>query len=180
MSKTSLFSSEKKDNDRTIIPLKIGSCNKGEKIFFTENVLCPLCNKTGQHVKSITVKHLIKQELMDRLGVEDYFLCMNPGCDAAYYSATGTVFEKSDITVPLWFKDDAEPKYACYCSEITEEQVIRAMIEQGMTDMATIKKLYDPGAKCQCHLKNPTGKCCTEVFTKAIDKGIILETTKKM
>jgi bacterioferritin-associated ferredoxin len=180
MNEIARFSSEKRDSDCTIVPLKIGSCSKGEKLFFTENVLCPLCKETGQHVKNITVKHLIKQELIDRIGAEDYFLCMNSICDVAYYSATGTGFKKRDIKIPLWFKDDAKPKYVCYCSEITEEQVIKAVIEQDMTDMATIRQLYDPGAKCQCHLKNPTGKCCSEVFSRAIDKGKTLKTTEKM
>jgi hypothetical protein len=42
-----------------------------------------------------------------------------------YYSVDSEKkFLKDHVRVPIWFKKDANPKYACYCSKVTEEQVM--------------------------------------------------------
>lgn len=135
-------------------------------------VACPTCKEIGIPVKNVTVRHIVKKEQMERVGKGDYHLCMDPECDVAYYDEKGTLFDKRDIKVPLWFKKDASPKYACYCSRITENDVIKAVLEHGMQDMKTIRKFYDENGKCQCKVKNPTGNCCTKAFNEAISKGI--------
>lgn len=136
-------------------------------------ILCPLCRAEGNRVKNITVRHLVKKELTAKVGHCDYFICMNEKCGAAYYSGDlSIIFEKKDIKVPLWYKEDAYPRYACYCSRITEEDVVRAVSEQELTDMAAIRKFYDPQGKCQCNLKNPMGRCCTDAFNEFIKKAV--------
>jgi bacterioferritin-associated ferredoxin len=139
----------------------------------TAGTLCPLCKKEGRYVENITVRHLLREEMEEKAGQEDYYLCMNERCDVAYYNdRIGTIFEKKDIDVPLWFKDDAHPRYACYCSSITDEDVIRAVKEHKITDMLAIRNFYDPGAKSECKIKNPTGKCCSAVFKEIIKKSM--------
>ncbi|WP_319508691.1 (2Fe-2S)-binding protein [uncultured Methanolobus sp.] len=139
------------------------------------NILCPVCKKAGMPVKNVTVRHIVKKEQMERVGKGDYHLCMDPECDVAYYDENGTIFDKDNIRVPLWFKKDVNPKYACYCSRITENDVIKAVMEQGMQDIGTIREFYDKGAKCQCKVRNPTGNCCSKVFNAAIRKGLELK-----
>jgi bacterioferritin-associated ferredoxin len=136
-------------------------------------ILCPVCQKEGNLVKNVTVRHLVKKELAGKAGQCDYRICMNEKCDVAYYSEDlSIIFEKEDLKVPLWYKEDASPRYACYCSRITEEDVIRAVREQKITEMNAIRKYYDPEAKCQCNVKNPTGKCCTNAFNSFIKKAL--------
>lgn len=138
-------------------------------------ILCPVCKKAGIPVKNVTVRHIVKKEQMEIVGKGDYHLCMDPECDVAYYDEKSTIFDKENIRMPLWFKKDASPKYACYCSRITEKDVIKAVMEHGMQDMRSIRELYDKDAKCQCKVKNPTGYCCTKAFSEAICKGLELK-----
>lgn len=154
------------------IPLSLSRCGKGQNTS-PAGALCSLCRKEGMHIENITVRHLLRKEMEDKAGQEDYWLCMNERCAAVYYNdKTGTIFEKDDIDVPVWFKDDADPRYACYCSRITDEDVTRAVKEQRITDMTAIRKFYDPDAKSQCKIKNPTGRCCSPVFKEIIKKAM--------
>jgi len=57
---------------------------------------------------------------------------MNPNCDIVYYCRIPEIsFVKNQIRVPVWFKLDADPKYACYCSQVTEQQVLDAVRNHG-------------------------------------------------
>ena len=98
---------------------------------------CPTCNKTGQKVANETVKHILKTKHTSKIGEKDYYLCMNPDCDVAYYNSE-LVFDKSALKKPLWYKKDANPKYACYCRKITEEEVTKAVRETGLTEAGPI------------------------------------------
>src|SRR5674536_52784 len=94
------------------------------------NNLCLLCEKQGTLVKNITVKHMVLDELREQVGDNDYYLCMNEKCDITYYNTESNMkFNKQQAKLPIWFKRDANPKYACYCSKITEEQVINAVLK---------------------------------------------------
>jgi len=153
---------------------------RNEQDMSNELILCPACQNEGDHVRNVTVRHLVKKELIARTGQCDYRICMNQKCDVAYYSEDlSVVFGKEDLKVPLWYKEDASPRYACYCSRITEEDVIRAVREQNLTEMNTIRKHYGPEAKCQCNVKNPTGKCCTNTFKEFIKKALAGRSNKK-
>ncbi|WP_256622358.1 (2Fe-2S)-binding protein [Methanolobus chelungpuianus] len=154
------------------IPLTPDCCGGVGQDTSRESAPCPLCRKKGRHVENTTVRHLLRKEMEEKAGQEDYYLCMDEKCDIAYYNdRTGTTFRKKDIIVPLWFKEDADPRYACYCSRITQEEVIRAVREQKITDMNAIRKYYDPEAASQCKIKNPAGRCCSPVFGETIKKA---------
>lgn len=141
------------------IPLVSDYTGGDEQDSSEEAILCPACRTEGKHVKNITVRHLVKKELIEKAGQCDYRICMNEKCGVAYYDeGLSIIFEKKDLRVPLWYKEDASPRYACYCSRIT--------------DMDAIRKHYDPEAKCHCNVKNPTGKCCTDVFKSFIRKTL--------
>jgi len=129
------------------------------------NNLCPVCQKEGVLVKNITVKHLVLDELTEQIGDKDYFLCMSEECDITYYNKeSNIVFNKQHVKVPIWFKKDADPKYACYCSEVTEDQIINAVLRlTGAMNVA------------QCQKNNPLGKCCHQIIQDAIDKALAMK-----
>lgn len=133
---------------------------------------CPECGKTGNLVKNFTVRHLVVEELAKEVGTSDYYLCMNEECDVVYYSCDfSTAFYKQQVKVPIWFKKDANPKYACYCSQVTEDQVINAVIEKGAQSMEEVLKITGAMKNPQCPEKNPLGKCCHQIIQKAIEKA---------
>ena len=141
-----------------------------------ENNLCPICKASGVKVKNITVKHLVLETLTELVGDTDYYICMNEECDIVYYNQeTGIKFDKLQVRVPIWFKKDANPKYVCYCSKITEEQVINAVIKDGAKSVKDIVTLTGAMKNAQCQKNNPLGKCCHQIIQDAIDKGLSMK-----
>lgn len=138
--------------------------------------LCPVCEKLGALVKNITVKHMVLDELTEQVGDGDYFLCMSEDCDIIYYNPKSSVkFNKQQVKAPIWFKKDANPKYACYCSEVTEEQVINAVVKDGATNMQEVLKITGAMSNSQCQKKSPLGKCCHQIIQDAINKGLSMK-----
>ena len=139
---------------------------------YEEKTVCPICGNRGEHVETITVKHLTKKEKIEDIIDENYLLYMNKDCDVAYFTESEAKFKTSDLKVPIWFKKDADPKYACYCNEITEEQVIETVVSTGTDNMKDVMTAIKGKVKSQCKVKNPLGKCCTQAFNEAIRKGL--------
>ncbi|KJS88087.1 Csac_0668 family 2Fe-2S cluster-binding (seleno)protein [Peptococcaceae bacterium BICA1-8] len=141
-----------------------------------ENNLCPICKTTGAKVKNITVKHLVLETLTKLVGDTDFYLCMDEECNVVYYNTElGVRFNKEQVKVPIWFKKDATPKYACYCSKITEEQVINAVIKDGARNIKDVINLTGAMKNAQCQKNNPLGKCCHQIIQDAIDKGLAMK-----
>lgn len=137
---------------------------------------CPTCHKLGQRVANITVKHILKAKYISKTEKNDYYLCMTPDCDVAYYSSQ-SVFDKSTLKVPLWYKKDANPKYACYCRKITQEEATKTILETDLTEVENIMNHLRGDVKSHCKINNPTGHCCHPAFSEMINKA--LETKAK-
>ena len=138
---------------------------------------CPACNKTGQKVANETVKHILKAKHTSKIGEKDYYLCMNSDCEVGYYNSE-SVFGKSALNKPLWYKKDANPKYACYCRKITQEEVAKTVIETGLTEVGTIMLHLRGNVKSNCKINNPTGHCCHPVFNEMIEKALEIRASK--
>lgn len=138
---------------------------------------CPSCSQQGRPVGGITVKHLVKAVYTDKVIEEDdYFICMNEVCDVVYYEASGDItYLKDHVRVPIWFKKDADPKYACYCSQVTVEDVIRAVVHQGAETVAEVNRMTGAMKNASCKLNNPLGVCCHPVIQEAIEQGMAMK-----
>lgn len=138
--------------------------------------LCPGCKKTGVKVGNITVKHLVVDTFIEQVGDKDYWLCMNEECDVVYYNDnTGIIFNKQQVKVPIWFKKDANPKYACYCSKVTEDQVINAVVNNGARSIKDIINITGAMKNSKCQENNPLGTCCHNIIQEAINKGLSMK-----
>lgn len=137
-------------------------------------VKCPICNQLGEKVKSITVKHLVSKNFVEEVVDEEaYYLCMNEDCDVVYYSSDGeSIFNKTEVKIPIWFKKNANPKYVCYCSKVTEEEIINAVTNQGAKNVKDIIKFTGAMKDGNCILNNPLGKCCGSTILETINKAI--------
>ena len=140
--------------------------------------VCPRCGKQGQKVKAITINHLVIEALTSSVNDQDYFLCMSEDCDVAYYNDM-QIFNISQLNVPLWFKKDADPKYACYCSKVTEAQVIDAIVNKGALTMSDVLRITGAMKHAQCQNNNPLGVCCHLIVQDAMKKGFLLKTKKQ-
>ena len=138
---------------------------------------CPKCSKEGQKVANETVKHILKTKCKGKIGEKDYYLCMNPDCDVAYYNSE-SVFEKSALKVQLWYKKDTNPKYACYCRKITQEEVTKTILESDLTEAGDIMFYLRGEVESNCRINNPTGHCCHPVFNEIIEKALEIKAAK--
>ena len=136
-----------------------------------EESSCPVCKTLGQRVKRVTVEHLVLESLTELVRDSDYYLCMNEECNIVYYN-NETRFSKQQVKVPIWFKNGANPKYACYCSKVTEEEVINAVVNDRADDMKEVLRITGAMKGAQCEKNNPLGKCCHHIIQNAIDKGL--------
>lgn len=138
--------------------------------------LCPICKNQGESVSKITVEHLVTDDHHNEVIGEHYQICMNKDCDVIYYDNTNNVkFFKDQIKVPIWFKKNAEPKYACYCSKVSEKQVIEAVIYHGAKTVKEVNEIAGTMKNPDCKKNNPLGVCCHRIIQEAIDKGLAIK-----
>ncbi len=137
---------------------------------------CPVCNKGGISVSKVTVEHLVTDDYLKLVDGEQYKICMNADCSVVYYNVdNGVRFLKEQVKVPVWFKKDADPKYACYCSEVTEGQVIEAVVKHGAKTVKEINAITGAMKNPNCKENNPLGVCCHKIIQEAIDKGLTMK-----
>ena len=116
---------------------------------------------------------MVLEDLLPKITEDDYHLCMNKKCDVAYYNQRLDVqINKDQINVPIWFKEDADPKYICYCSKVTEEAIINAVKNEGARDLKDIIKITGAMKNCNCLVNHPTGKCCSPIIQEVISKAL--------
>ncbi len=134
---------------------------------------CPVCNNEGTSVKKVTVEHLVKCANHKKVIGEGYKICMNEDCNVVYYNVdNGIKLFKEHVRVPIWFKKDADPKYACYCSKVTKEQVIDAVINHDAKTVKEVNEITGAMKNANCKENNPLGVCCHKIIQEAIDEGL--------
>ena len=134
---------------------------------------CPQCSQQGQMVRKLTVRSLLNSVLKNRVLDIAYYLCMSSDCEVSYYSnIPNEIFTTKDVKVPIWYKKDAQPRYACYCNKITDEETINAVKETGLSEQSEIIEFLREKVKCACVAMNPSGQCCTPLFSEAIINGL--------
>lgn len=96
---------------------------------------------------------------------------MNEECNVVYFDLElGTTYVSQLVKVPIWFKRDANPKYLCYCNQVTEERIIDAILNDGAKNMKDIIKLTGAMKNGKCEIKNPLGRCCSSIIQETIEK----------
>jgi bacterioferritin-associated ferredoxin len=140
---------------------------------------CPVCNNEGVSVSGVTVEHLLADNYRNVVEGGQYKICMNEDCSVVYYNVdNGIKFLKDQVRVPIWFKKDANPKYACYCSKVTEDQVIEAVIKHDAKTVKEVNAITGAMKNSNCKENNPLGVCCHKIIQEAIDKGLTMKFKK--
>ncbi len=132
---------------------------------------CPECGEKGKSVPIEAVKNLLQNDLKQGLKDAEYNICMESSCNVAYFNGDNT-FYLEELRRPIWFKEDSEPKIACYCNDITYEQVKSAVREHDLTTWAEIVSHYREKRICMCDELNPTGECCSENFYRIVNETL--------
>ena len=131
-------------------------------------IMCPVTHTSGQPVKLVTLKALLRPQALQRLSPAEAFqFCPDHLCDVVYFSPT-QVFRVSDVKVPVFQKNDDSLTPACYCFGITREEMQEARdASMGAELIARIKSHIQAG-RCGCELNNPQGRCCLGNVTLAL------------
>ena len=140
----------------------------------SETYKCPVCGKDSVLVTIPLVDNLLKTDKKHEFAKDDkYFLCMDSKCPVSYFGSKGKpIFKTEDLKVPLWYKKSATKRIACYCNNITFEQVREQVIKGGKKSWKEIVGAYRKKPICKCNLLNPAGNCCTSVFYDVVNKTL--------
>ncbi|MFZ2257156.1 MAG: (2Fe-2S)-binding protein [Clostridiaceae bacterium] len=154
----------------------INDCSRSFPANVTDQAIsnkCPVCDNNGLAVSKVTVNHLVEPTALAAGDGDDYFICMNANCDVIYFDPTTKIkFMKNQVIVPIWFKQGADPKYACYCSEVTEDQVIVAVVVHGAKTVKEVNALTGAMRNSNCLENNPLGVCCHQIIQGVIDQAL--------
>jgi len=133
-----------------------------------DTALCPRCGEKGNPVPLATVGAMAKTEVAAvKLSAQEYQLCRNRDCPGVYYAGE-VQLEKSDLRVPVNFKERNYEGPVCYCFNHTVAS-IRAEIKSigHSTAQAMITQEVKAGG-CACEVKNPAGTCCLGDVIRAV------------
>ncbi|WP_078809228.1 hypothetical protein [Selenihalanaerobacter shriftii] len=147
-------------------------CNDVQSKEQESNLLeCPTCGEEGKGVPFDVIKTFINKDLRRDITNGEFYICLNSKCKTAYYNKNGDyLFSINGIQKPIWFKEGSKPKIACYCNDITYEQVKKAVNQYDLRSWKEIVLHYNEKIICKCSKLNPTGECCSDNFNKVIDR----------
>ncbi|MDH7508688.1 MAG: (2Fe-2S)-binding protein [Methanomassiliicoccales archaeon] len=132
---------------------------------------CPNCTNEGLEVEKITVIIHAKETTWP-LGEERFYICENPECDVVYFNQSSSkVLRKADVKTRVTFKEKDSPRPLCYCKQVTEEEVLKA-IANGARNFEEVKKITGIGGGGFCKFTNPAGRCCSRNYKPFIEKEL--------
>lgn len=130
--------------------------------------ICPVCGSLGVEVEPITVKSMLKDNLKAEINEDDeWYICSGNKCEITYFS-NNKKFLKNDLRVMIWYKERILQVPICYCSNLTEEEIYKA-VRDGCKTIDDVQEYTNKNITGKCQTENPLGKCCRNVFLKAMD-----------
>lgn len=150
---------------------EICCCNTENNITVS---LCKECGKTGLSVKEITLKNMIKETVINTvLTLDGFYFCSNPLCDVVYFNnEKNYYFHKKDLKVRVGIKEKEEPKPICYCSGWTEKMILDEIKKYKKSLFLEELKKACKERRCECEIKNPSGRCCLPVVIKIVKSAL--------
>lgn len=132
--------------------------------------LCPVSGTRGKPVELQTVKALLTERTLRRVGMSSHRFCPDPDCDVVYFDAAGNRYTTADLRVPVWQKEAFGERMVCYCFGETEAS-IRAEVERlGRSDAIARVRQHVEAGRCACEVRNPRGVCCLGDVTEAVKR----------
>lgn len=131
-------------------------------IFGMSRAVCPVCGKKGEFIPEETVAAMTEGSMRRPAEGIRYLLCRTSSCNVTYYPEKGgDYFEKTDIAVPLWFKDNDEDIPVCYCHGISGKDIREARLKGASTFAEVMEHFGRSTISTECRIKNPCGCSCS-------------------
>jgi copper chaperone CopZ len=134
---------------------------------------CPNCSTKTLKVEPITVRSLVKPEIVERVRDETYRFCPSNTCDIVYFSAQDPErrFFRADMKVRVGQKETSGSIQVCYCFDWTTDDIAQDLRDTGETTVPDrIKRLIQLGF-CRCETMNPHGTCCLGEVNRAVKEA---------
>jgi hypothetical protein len=140
--------------------------------FPTTKGKCPACGAMGKGVSSFTVSLFLKDPTLylreKSLPPGRYYICETRSCPTVYFTNSGVQFNKTDIRVKVWQKEDDPMVPACYCFGNSVATIQNEIIQTGNTDVISRIGAEVRAGNCRCEVTNPQGSCCLGNVAKAV------------
>ena len=146
-------------------PVEVDSCECSvvpEIIEAPVKAECPASRTLSNKVLHETLDNLIVLDKRHLISKDvQYYFCSEPDCPVVYFSNKEVpVFEKSDLSVKVFSKDNQEDVHVCYCFDWTRKR-ISDQIKATSSSTAFIEITEELKAcNCDCEIQNPKGVCC--------------------
>jgi copper chaperone CopZ len=155
-----------------------------------KRLTCPSCGTKGKRVGVVTLRALLKDELVEAVGGNSHSCCMSddePGagqslngdtgwrfcesrnCDVVYFAEDSDLtFAKEHLKVPVGVKETTGDRPLCYCFGHSVATIKDEIRSKGRSDaLEDIRhKMKEPG--CRCEVTNPSGACCLGGVSRGI------------
>jgi len=149
----------------------VSNCCEPSAACVDARTACPSCARGAVRVDVQTVKALLTESAMQRVGSGPYQFCANPSCATVYFAGASQVFTVADVRVPVWQKLPFGSRTICYCFGENEAD-IRAEIEQtGRSEAVRRVREHIAAGRCACELRNPRGNCCLGDVSAAVKRA---------
>lgn len=134
-----------------------------------ETLVCPVCNASGEAVPFETVKSMVSGNTPEE---DEFGVCLTDSCNVVYFSSNAIIFRQEDVSVPVAWKFGANPKYVCYCNRVTEDEIVRAVVEHKARTVGDVAKVTGAMKNGRCLVNNPKGTCCHKDIEKVINRTL--------
>ncbi len=149
-------------------------------------MICKICGREASNlVKRITMENLIKDDFKNFITDDKHYFCATFMCPVVYFRNDPDVyFTKETLKVRVGVKEAIPPITVCYCLDVDEQTILEEIVLKRCCDsIEKIKEYTKARTGRECHIKNPSGKCCGEFVKRILEKGLsfnVEESLKKL
>ena len=133
---------------------------------------CPECGGAGKLVKTVTLKHMAKQDFLDAVGKPGFLFCARSNCGVVYFHPDGDRLEKKDVRVRVGLKEMEDPVPICYCFGFSEAMVRNEVETTGACTIPGRISAEVKAQHCACEVRNPQGSCCLGNVNAVVKKAM--------
>ena len=132
--------------------------------------LCPESGTRGAPVELQTVKALLTDTALSRVGLFPYRFCADASCDVVYFDLAGACYRTGDVRVPVWQKEPFGKRTVCYCFGESEASICAEIAAAGQSDAVERVRAHIAAGRCACEIRNPRGACCLGDLSAAVKR----------
>jgi len=135
-------------------------CSPSRQVNSETEFGCPRCRREGKTVKIITLKSLLVPDSLARLDPNsNYRMCNDADCPVVYFDEEGSVFQTTDIKVPVFQKSKGQDSPVCYCFGWTKSKLKSEIEQTGTSTAVSSISEHIKAGRCGCEVNNPQGSC---------------------